>query len=117
MAHSLGGLLDLPHGECNAILLDHVMAYNFKAAAERYRRVGEALGLELESATDCQTAVLEEIRRIKTAVGVTRRLNELGVKTGDLGMLAEKAMHDICIVTNPRKPTRGDLEAIYAEAL
>ncbi|MEN6351531.1 MAG: iron-containing alcohol dehydrogenase, partial [Syntrophomonas sp.] len=24
MAHSLGGLLDLPHGECNAILLRHV---------------------------------------------------------------------------------------------
>ncbi len=29
MAHSLGGLLDLPHGECNALLLDHVVNFNY----------------------------------------------------------------------------------------
>lgn len=28
MAHSLGGYLDLPHGECNVLLLDHVVAFN-----------------------------------------------------------------------------------------
>ena len=28
MAHSLGGYLDLPHGECNAMLLEHVINYN-----------------------------------------------------------------------------------------
>jgi alcohol dehydrogenase class IV len=117
MAHSLGGLLDLPHGECNAILLDHVMAYNFTAAGERYRRVGEALGLDLRGLSDCAPAVLDAIRSLKTAVGVTRRLGELGVQTGDLNALAAKAINDICIVTNPRKPSRGDLEAIYAEAL
>ncbi len=32
MAHSLGGLLDLPHGECNAILLEHVVKRNFAFA-------------------------------------------------------------------------------------
>ena len=44
MAHSLGGLLDLPHGQCNAILLDHVMDYNFSAEPERYTDIGLALG-------------------------------------------------------------------------
>ena len=117
MAHSLGGLLDLPHGECNAILLDHVMAYNFVAAGERYRQVGRALGLDLRGVSDCAAAVLAEIRRFKRAAGVTRNLNELGVKRTDLGELAGKAMNDACIVTNPRKPNQQDLEAIYAEAL
>ena len=41
LAHSLGGLLDLPHGECNTLLLDVVMRYNYEAAAERYDRIGE----------------------------------------------------------------------------
>lgn len=31
MAHSLGGWLDLPHGLCNAILLDPAVAYNFES--------------------------------------------------------------------------------------
>ena len=47
MAHSLGGWLDLPHGECNALLLEHVVAFNFPKATERYLQIGEALGLDL----------------------------------------------------------------------
>ena len=46
MAHSLGGALDLPHGECNSILLSHVVAFNFSTASERYDRIGEAMGLD-----------------------------------------------------------------------
>jgi len=34
MAHSLGGALGLPHGECNAILLEHVVRYNFSATGQ-----------------------------------------------------------------------------------
>lgn len=28
LAHSLGGFLDMPHGECNALLLEHVVRFN-----------------------------------------------------------------------------------------
>ncbi len=31
MAHSLGGYKDLPHGECNAMLLPHVIDFNYTA--------------------------------------------------------------------------------------
>ncbi len=47
MAHSLGGLLDLPHGECNAMLLNHVIAFNHPAAEVRYQAVAEAMGLDV----------------------------------------------------------------------
>ncbi len=32
MAHSIGGYLDLAHGECNALLLEHVVRFNIEAA-------------------------------------------------------------------------------------
>jgi alcohol dehydrogenase class IV len=44
MAHSLGGLMDLPHGQCNALLLDHVIAYNFDAAPDRYADIRQGHG-------------------------------------------------------------------------
>ena len=44
MAHSLGGYKDLPHGECNALLLPHVIDYNFLRVPERFRRIADALG-------------------------------------------------------------------------
>ena len=47
MAHSLGGALDIAHGECNAILLDHVIEFNMPAAPERFEQIAEAMGLDL----------------------------------------------------------------------
>jgi Alcohol dehydrogenase, class IV len=32
LSHSLGGLLDLPHGECNSLLLRHGVEANYGAA-------------------------------------------------------------------------------------
>ncbi len=119
MAHSLGGLLDLPHGECNAILLGHVMSFNYAYAADRYGKVGEALGLDMRgmNARERQKSILAEVARLRRAAGVDRRLGQLGVRTTDLAMLSEKAVKDPCMVTNPRRPTSRDIEVIYAEAL
>lgn len=47
MSHSLGGMLDLPHGECNAILLEHLVKYNFKHSPDRFRKISSAMGLNL----------------------------------------------------------------------
>ena len=119
MAHSLGGYLDLPHGECNAILLGHVMAFNYPEAAEKYRQVGTALGLNLDCSTEkeCRSAILGEINRLRNNVGITRSFGACGVKRADIGQLAEKALQDPCMITNPRRPNRRDIEVIYEEAL
>ena len=45
MAHSLGGLLDLAHGECNAMLVHHVLEFNAPAVGERYPDLCQAMGL------------------------------------------------------------------------
>jgi len=119
MAHSLGGLLDLAHGECNAILLGPVMAYNFREAGPRYCKVGEALGLDLKGRTagEIQAAVLARIRNMKETVGIHSSLGERGVKNSDLHELAANAIKDPCMVTNPRMPSIRDIEVVYEEAL
>jgi alcohol dehydrogenase class IV len=118
MAHSLGGLKDLPHGLCNAILLPHVMEYNFDEAREAYLRLGQAMGIALEDLDReaQQSAILSSIRRLQEAAGVNRSLRDLGIDPGDVPALAAKALQDACIVTNPRRPVQSDLEAIYAKA-
>ena len=119
MAHSLGGLLDLPHGQCNAVLLQHVMAFNYVAAPERFERVGNALGLHLQDMTVTQqkTAVLSEINRLREEVGVYHTLSQMGVSRSDIPQLAKNALNDACMVTNPRRPNQRDIEVIYEEAL
>lgn len=119
MAHSLGGYLDMPHGECNAILLDHVIAFNYAAAPERFEKIGEALGLDLRGLTagDRRKAILNHIRELKGRTGLSQHLEETGVKSADIAPLSRKALHDACLATNPRRANQRDIEVIYEEAL
>ncbi|MEW5774849.1 MAG: alcohol dehydrogenase-like regulatory protein ErcA [Thermodesulfobacteriota bacterium] len=120
MAHSLGGLKDLPHGQCNAILLDHVADFNFAAAPDRYAAVARALGGEVPedaSLEERKAATLGVLRDFKRRAGVTVGLAELGVTRQELAALAEFAMADPCMATNPLEPCCEDIVTIYERAL
>lgn len=116
MAHSLGGFLDFPHGETNAILLEHVISYNFETAFERYWRVGQAMGLDMMPGRE-KESILSAIRNLRKSIGIDQTLREIGLNRNDIPALAEKAMQDACMVTNPRRPIQRDIEVIYEKAL
>jgi len=119
MAHSLGGETDAFHGECNAILLDHVIDFNFPHASERFERIAEAMGLDLRGLNtgEKKTALLQKVRDLKKAAGMHRVLHDFGVGRSDLSILSEKALKDPCMVTNPRPASPRDIEVIYEESL
>jgi alcohol dehydrogenase class IV len=119
MSHSLGGFLDLPHGESNALLLEHVLAFNYEAAPERYDRIGEAFGLDLRGLPNRKKVAIltEAMAAFKQSVGLSGGLGARGVGVSDLGSLADNALVDACLVTNPRQAKKRDLEVIYEEAL
>lgn len=118
LAHSLGGFLDLPHGECNAILLPHVINFNYETAPEKYVKIAEELGII--GVGDHQTAkkrLTEYITNLNTQLCIYSTLGKKGVTTDIIHVLAEKAIKDPCNATNPRPPVRRDLEVIYSEAM
>ncbi|MDX1633282.1 MAG: alcohol dehydrogenase-like regulatory protein ErcA [Marinobacter sp.] len=119
MSHSLGGFLDLPHGLCNALLLEHVIAYNFSSAEDRFKRVAEAMGIDTRGMTmpAVKKALMERVILLKQAVGLEAKLASLGVNASDIPSLSSYAMQDPCIVTNPRKSCQRDVEVVYEEAL
>ena len=119
MAHSLGGEKDAPHGECNAILLDHVIEFNLPASPERFERIAQAMGLDLRGMTTAgkKAALLQKVRQFKEAAGLDVPLKELGVSRSDVASLSKKALEDPCMVTNPRRANQRDIEVIYEESL
>jgi alcohol dehydrogenase len=119
MSHSLGGLLDIPHGESNTLLLQHVVAFNFEEVPERYAKIGEAMGLEMsgKSSKEQKTAIVGKIGKLRKDAGIDRSLGQLGVSRDLIPELASKAMKDPCMVTNPRRPTQRDIEVIYEDCL
>ena len=119
MAHSLGGVLDLPHGQCNTMILDGVVDFNYDQAAHRYRDVATALGIEpgILSSVEIRKRLVAEIRRLREAAGLGDTLASVGVHRTEVHELAENALDDPCVVTNPRQPNQRDIEVIYEGAL
>ncbi len=119
LAHSLGGYLDLPHGECNAILLDRVIEFNYPAVPERFDQIARSMGLDLHGrdGEGRKQALAERVRNLKEQIGLHRRLSSLGVAAEDIPGLSRKALRDPCLITNPRKITLKDIQALYEKTL
>lgn len=119
MAHQLGGLYNLPHGVCNAILLPVVCEFNLIAAARRLGDVAEALGEDVSGLAPVDAAAkgIAAIRKLSRSIGIPEGLKGLGVKQADLPMMAENAMKDACRFTNPRAATLQEVVGIFEAAM
>lgn len=119
MAHQLGGLYDLPHGVCNAVLLPHVCRFNMNEKLQRFADIAVAMGEDVKGLSTEKMALraIESIQRLAMDVNIPANLKELGVKEEDLETMAKNAMVDACAATNPRKATLQDIVNVYKEAL
>ena len=119
MAHALGGLLDLPHGECNALLLPHVVDFNFTSASRRYLEIAKALGIGIEGMpSDAQQErLVASLHALRCSVGLDRSLGELGVSRRDISRLAKFAHADPCLATNPVAASIQQIEGVYERAI
>ena len=119
MSHQLGGMYDLPHGVCNALLLPHVCEANLMAAQERYADIAEALGENvygLAVREAAQMAVVA-IRCLSADVGIPSNLTELGVQDKDIETMVKHAQLDVCAATNPRRLNDKEVAAIFRAAM
>jgi alcohol dehydrogenase len=119
MAHQLGGFYNLPHGVCNAILLPAVCEFNLISNPARFADIAVALGEDITglSTVDAAEVGIAAIRRLSWDIGIPSGLAELGVKETDLRIMAENAMKDACMLTNPRTATLDCVVGIFKAAM
>jgi alcohol dehydrogenase len=125
MAHQLGGFYDLPHGECNAILLPHVSKFNLIAKMDRFVKIAQLMGENVDGLSPRAAAelALSAIKKLSTDIGIPDGLIALGKRYGkdvsakDIDTMTGNAQKDACGMTNPRTPTDNDVKEIYKAAL
>jgi len=115
MAHSLGGFLGLAHGDCNAILLEEVVRFNYRSADMKYDRLSQALGLDIDRIEPPRkaNALVDCIASLRKKLSITQRLGDMGVLRSDIQPLAKYAFEDPCLATNPRTANHSDIERLY----
>ncbi|MBW0112268.1 iron-containing alcohol dehydrogenase, partial [Pseudonocardia sp. KRD-182] len=114
MSHQVGGMLDLPHGVVNGVLLPHVIRFNGAAEPERFVPIAQAMGLEVRGAPAAEAVhmVAEAVRALGDEVGVPKGLAAIGVLDTDIPRLAQLTLGDACLTTNPRGASVEDIEAL-----
>ena len=104
LGHVLGALAGVPHGHTSCVLLPSVLAWNEAKTAERQRVVARCLGRP-------QASAAEAVRNLIAALGLPMRIRDLGVAKELLPQVAERAMANLWVRTNPR-PIRGPDDAL-----
>jgi alcohol dehydrogenase class IV len=94
IGHALGAFADVPHGHTSCVMLPHVMRYNERTTAAGQQLIAEALGRPTVPAAAAVAELIAALKQPTTlrAVGVTRE---------QLPKIAEAAMSNLWIRTNP----------------
>jgi len=95
IGHVLGAFADVPHGHTSCVMLPHVLRYNESATAQKQQLIAEAMGRPGVPAAD---AVSELIATLKQPAS----LRAVGIKREQLPEIAEAAMKNMWVRTNPR---------------
>ncbi|MED4751986.1 iron-containing alcohol dehydrogenase [Brevibacillus choshinensis] len=119
MSHQLGGFLDAPHGEVNAILLPYVLEYNYIAAPEKYRQIAECLGENTAglSSRESSRLALKAVKELARDLDCPESLSAIGLVPEQIELLSELALLDVCMTTNPRDMSAHDVATLFRQAL
>jgi alcohol dehydrogenase class IV len=118
LAYPLGGRFHIAHGVSNALLLPHVLRFNFSAAPERYAAVSVALGVARNGSllTTAEHGV-EFLTRLSLECGVPQKLSELNIPREAIPAMAKAAMLVTRLLKNNLRPlTEADAARIYEAA-
>ncbi len=122
MAHAIGGMLHIPHGKINAMLLPIVIDFNSKQARpdtrDRYHRCAQIMGIDHAVPEQAIAQMTQAIRQINRHFGIPATLSELGTDRAKIDALRQalvsSALADGCTASNPRAATAQDIEALIS---
>jgi alcohol dehydrogenase class IV len=119
LEYPVGGATHCSHGAGNGLLLPFVMRFNLPARLKEFARIAELLGETVAGLSDeaAAAAAVTAVEKLRQDIGIPLRLRDLGVRSEQLGLFADKAFQVKRILrVNPRAVTVEDLEGILKEA-
>jgi alcohol dehydrogenase len=119
IAHQLGGIYNLPHGICNAVLLPYVTKFNGQTMnGSRMGDILEAFGKNVFNKQNKYSSqvLFKELIAFNKKLNIPTRLRDLGVRKEDFEKIAEFALLDGCACTNPVQTNKDGIVSILKNA-
>jgi len=124
LGEALGGMYGnpprpvIPHGLCCALFLPWVMEYNAMTDPVKHAKVAELLGIDTSdmSLIEAAYACVDGIKALIRALGLPTSLKTCGVAEKDLNAIAERAMWNVSLGSNPRPLNKEVFQEILGKA-
>jgi len=105
------------HGDCNAVLLPHILEFNSLSVPEnRIINIAEAVGEKVSTKSAALTKIIEAINDLSIHLNIPTNLSSLGVEKDEFEAIAINASKDLTTFTNPRRGTVDDFIQILNRA-
>jgi alcohol dehydrogenase class IV len=95
IGHQLGAVANVPHGHCSCVMLPSVLRWNRSVNSPQQAVVAQAMGAK---DGDAATAVA----RLVESLGQPARLRDVGVRPEHYDAIADGAMQNVFVRSNPR---------------
>jgi maleylacetate reductase len=95
MGHALGGTAGMPHGETSCVMLPHVLRYNASVNGDRQAVIAASVG-------NPTTPLADIVAGLILHLGLPTRIRDTGVSETVMAAVAEAALHDPLLASNPR---------------
>ena len=108
MAHALGGMFHVPHGQLNAVLLPSIVATNAHVAGAKYAQLARACGMGGTADTIAVRNLRNNLVRLRRELKLPETLAQAGIAPGALrsatNEIVSATLADPCCKTNPMVP-------------
>ncbi|MGA9322214.1 MAG: iron-containing alcohol dehydrogenase [Xanthobacteraceae bacterium] len=98
IGHQLGAVANVPHGHCSCVMLPSVLRWNRSVNAPQQAVVAQAMG-----AGDGDAAAA--VAKLVESLGQPTRLRDVGVQPRHYDAIADGAMQNVFVRSNPRPIT------------
>lgn len=117
-AHAAGGIHGLHHGLGCSIMLPYGMEFNLDTVPERYRDIAQAMGIDVGNLSDEEAGwkAIEAVWHLAKDCGLPTNLRDADVPKEVIPAIAEVALTDGAMVTNPRPAELEDLQELMQRA-
>ncbi|NMP28981.1 iron-containing alcohol dehydrogenase [Rahnella sp. SAP-1] len=122
MAHAIGGMLHIPHGKINAMLLPLIIEFNARHAPDamaRYLQCANIMGIQQATPQQTVHALIDGIRDLNRHFDIPATLRELGKNPADIESLRQQlitaTLADGCTASNPCNPDAADIDQLLTQ--
>lgn len=111
IGEALGGMYDIPHGVCNAVMLPTIMEYNLQFCRERYAQIATIMGIQWQDSEIGAHKAVEAVKKMARDVELPK-FSSFGISPTDFTEIAVNSAENGSNPSNARPMSAKDYEKI-----